>query len=110
MEKPIYSSAADSGHFLFSGPFPSGIVMFYLASNSFRNRRAVVFMKPTIGKNFLAYFFLLCVCVCACTCVCFSSRSWVQTPPYLFLRKLKTCRYIAYICGSSVVLSLKFFL
>ena len=40
--------------------------MFYLASNSYWNRRAVVFMKPTIGKNFLAYFFPPCVCVCVC--------------------------------------------
>lgn len=82
--------------------------MFYLASNSYWNRRAVVFMKPTIGKNFLAYFSPLCVCVCACTCVCFYSRSWVQKPPYLFVRNLKTCLYIIYIYDPSIVIFLKF--
>lgn len=80
--------------------------MFYLASNSYWNRRAVVFMKPTIGKNFLAYFSPLCVCVCACS-VCFYSRSWVQKPPDLFVRNLKTCLYIIYIYDSSIVLFLK---
>lgn len=45
--------------------------MFYLASNSYWNRRAVVFMKPTIGKNFLAYFFHVCVCLCLYMCVFF---------------------------------------
>lgn len=44
--------------------------MFYLASNSYWNRRAVVLMKPTIGKNFLAYFSPLCVCVFVLVRVC----------------------------------------
>lgn len=70
-QRQIRGTFCLDGHFSWSHD-----VLF--ASNYFRNRRAVVFMKPTIGRNFLAYFsFPLCVCVCASVLahVCFSSRS-----------------------------------
>lgn len=42
-------------------------------------------MKPTLGKNFPAYFSPLCVCVCAYTCV-------------FFLLKILGAKAILFIC------------